>query len=392
MIFKGKRNFYFVCGGILLAILTISCFFYIRYGSREEKGTIEVNGRIEGDEISVSAKIAGEVLLMPWKEGRRIEKGQLVARISSDQIRARLDGAEARWNASGQHVREKICQVKVLEKEVELARIRLKLATEQSEACINQAVAALEVASAIVKEEEGDLIKAANDNQRYIDLFEKKAISDQLLEKAGTDYNAALSRKEVAEKQLRNAEAGLRLARSTIIDIELKKKELESAITILEQARSSLAGARAEAKALEAARNEAKAVWADTEVYAPLSGTVITKVTDQGEYVVPGSPIIILIDLENLYLKAYLKKIDIGKIRLANPARIYMDAFPDRFFEATISEISQQAEFTPKNVYIKEERVKLVFGVKLLIKNSEGYLKPGMPCDAEILWNPDAEW
>ena len=391
MSLKGGRKIYFVGGGILLA-LAIACFFYIRYGSRDEKGTIEVNGRIEGDEISVSSKIAGEILFMPWKEGRRIEKGELVARISSDQTRARLDGAKARWNASGQRVEEKISQVKVLEKEVELARIRLELATEQSEARINQAVAALEVANAIVKEEEGDLIKAANDNQRYIDLFEKKAISDQLLENAGTDYNAALSRKEVAEKQLQNAKAGLRLARATIIDIDLKQKELESAITILEQGRSSLAGARAEAKALEAGRNEAKAVWADTEVYAPLSGTVITKVTDQGEYVVPGSPIIILIDLENLYLKAYLKKVDIGKIRLGNPARIYMDAFPDRFFEATISEISQQAEFTPKNVYIKEERVKLVFGVKLHIKNSEGYLKPGMPCDAEILWNLDAKW
>ena len=113
---------------------------------------------------------------------------------------------------------------------------------------------------------------------------------------------------------------------------------------------------------------------------------------EPGEYIVPGTPIIILVDMNELYMKAYISEADIGKIRLGNPARIYVDSFPDRFFSAIVSEISQQAEFTPKTVYIKDERVKLVFGIKLDIADSEGYLKPGMPGDAKVLWESGTTW
>jgi HlyD family secretion protein len=138
-----------------------------------------------------------------------------------------------------------------------------------------------------------------------------------------------------------------------------------------------------------AVQKEAEATLADTVIHAPLSGTVVTKVTDPGEYVIPGTPIVILVDLRNLHMKTYVKETDIGKVKLGDPGRVFLDAFPNRPFTARVSEISPDAEFTPKSVDIKEERVKLVFGVKLAVENPESYLKPGIPVDGEILWKPE---
>ena len=83
---------------------------------------------------------------------------------------------------------------------------------------------------------------------------------------------------------------------------------------------------------------------------------------------------------------------EIAKVRLGNPARIYADAFPDRYFTGKVEEVAQKAEFTPREVQMQEERAKLVFGVKVTIQNPEGYLKPGMPVDAKIRWKGDAPW
>ncbi len=137
---------------------------------------------------------------------------------------------------------------------------------------------------------------------------------------------------------------------------------------------------------------EIEATFQDAAIHAPSGGTIINKLAEGGELVAEGTPIAILVDLSDLYVKVYIPQKDIGKIRLENPARIYADAFPDRFFEGKVTEISQMAEFTPKEVHMKEERTKLVFGVKVGIRNPEGYLKPGMPVDVKIRWRENVAW
>jgi HlyD family secretion protein len=88
----------------------------------------------------------------------------------------------------------------------------------------------------------------------------------------------------------------------------------------------------------------------------------------------------------------YLAEIDIGKVKLGDAARVYVDSFPDRPFEAVVTEIANKAEFTPKDVHMPDERTTLVYGVKLEIRNPEGVIKPGMPASALIRWKPDVPW
>jgi len=114
---------------------------------------------------------------------------------------------------------------------------------------------------------------------------------------------------------------------------------------------------------------------------------------DLGEVVIAGAPLLELVDLERLYLQVYVPEHQIGKVRLDLPARIYTDAFPDQPFEATIRYIASKAEFTPKEVQTPDERVKLIYAVRLyLTENPDHQLTPGLPADAIIRWKDSVAW
>ncbi|MDO8976157.1 HlyD family secretion protein [Reyranella sp.] len=127
-------------------------------------------------------------------------------------------------------------------------------------------------------------------------------------------------------------------------------------------------------------------------IRAPAAGTILTKGIEAGELAAPGSTIAVLADLERIELRIYVPENEIGKIKLNDPARVRVDAFPQRYFEARVARVDQRAQFTPKDVHMPDERARLVFGVVLAVDNPEAYLKPGMPADAWVRWKPEASW
>lgn len=131
---------------------------------------------------------------------------------------------------------------------------------------------------------------------------------------------------------------------------------------------------------------------AKTEIRAPISGTVLIKGIERGEFSTPGKVVAVLVDLNRLELKVYLPERDIGKVKLNAPARVRVDAFPDRYFEAAIARVDQRAQFTPRDIHMPEERVRMVFGVTLNLRNEGGFLKPGMPADAWMRWDSNVPW
>ena len=143
----------------------------------------------------------------------------------------------------------------------------------------------------------------------------------------------------------------------------------------------------------EAALAEASSVQDDLTIRAPASGIITTRIIDVGEVVAGGAPLFDIVDLDRLYLKVYVPGKEIGKVRLGLPARVYTDAFPDEPVHATVRYIASRAEFTPKEVQTPDERVKLVYAVKLYLDaNPDHRLTPGLPADAVIRWKEDALW
>jgi len=122
----------------------------------------------------------------------------------------------------------------------------------------------------------------------------------------------------------------------------------------------------------------------DTTLYAPISGVVLRKNVELGEILSAGTPVFTIGDLENPWVKVYVKEDKLGQVKLGHKADVRVDSFKNKTYEGTVTFISSEAEFTPKNVQTEEERVKLVFGVKVKVKNENGELKPGMPADVRI--------
>jgi HlyD family secretion protein len=130
---------------------------------------------------------------------------------------------------------------------------------------------------------------------------------------------------------------------------------------------------------------EAKANRNDLRVIAPFAGTVATRTAEPGEVVTAGTPVITLIDLSRVYLRAFVPEGQIGRVRVGQPARVYLDSAPTTPIDAFVGRVDPQATFTPENTYFREERVKQVVGVKLHLRGAVGFAKPGMPADGEVL-------
>ncbi len=174
----------------------------------------------------------------------------------------------------------------------------------------------------------------------------------------------------------------------------------------LDQATNTFAEAQGRVSALQeavaeaASREEAAGQQAEllrlrlgrVAVRSPISGTVLVRAIEAGELASPGRAVAVLADLTRIELRIFVPERDIGRISLGAPARVRISAFPDRLFPARVARVDQRAQFTPRDVHMPEERTRLVFGVTLAVENPDGLLKPGMPADAWILWDPNAAW
>jgi HlyD family secretion protein len=156
-------------------------------------------------------------------------------------------------------------------------------------------------------------------------------------------------------------------------------------------AQRQVGAAQADAERARAQLDEARANRNDLNVIAPFAGTVATRTAEPGEVVMAGTPIITLIDLGRVYLRGFVPEGHIGRVRVGQAARVYLDSAPTTPIDAVVMRIDPQASFTPENTYFREDRVKQVVGVKVLLRGAVGFAKPGMPADGEVLVE-GSEW
>ena len=264
-------------------------------------------------------------------------------------------------------------QVNALGRKLVAANAQLGMIERQTTLQIEQAAAALREAEARLRRTRAGLQQAERDAQRAAVLVAKELIAPQEGEHARLHAEVEEHAVKEAEEALVSSEKQLALARVGLQQIEIVRAE-----------RDALARQRAQADAQLA---EQRSHVADFAVRSPIDGRVLTRTVERGERVDAGTPLFTLVDLDRLYVKIYVPEPSIGKVALGQEARVYVDAYPGRAFPARVSRVSQEAEFTPKNVETREERVKLVFAVEVaLSENPGGVLKPGMPADAVIRW------
>ena len=346
-------------------------------------GVLETSGRIEGDQAAVGAKVGGKIVRLAVREGALVRAGELMVALASEQVQAQLQQAEHLLHAAREQLGEAQARLESALRQAEGAEISVTLAERESGAGGGESKAAVGAARARLRQAEA---------ARYRELYLKELIAAQQLDQAKAADEVAGAAVEAARKQVAQAEQGLALAHASRVVVDLRRNQAQAAAERVREAQAAVEAARARIQSAESGRRLAQANLADTRVTAPFGGTVLRKLVEPGEVTAAGTALVTLVDLTRLHAKVYVAEADLGKIKVGDPARVYTDAFPARHFAASVAEVSEQAEFTPRDVHMQAERVKLVFAVKLAIQNPEGILKPGMPVDARIRWTAGARW
>jgi HlyD family secretion protein len=316
---------------ILLLLGAAVWFFKLRSENGKHRG-IFVSGNIEAVEVDLSFRISGQIKSLPIEEGDRVEKNQTVATLDTDTLLAQKGAAEA-----------------------ELANARAVL-DELEEGTRSEQV---ERSRAALKAAESRFEFAKEDYERYKSLYKEKAISASMFDTKDTAL-------KVASEEFRNAQQLVQ---------ELEKGPREQQI-------------RAARAKLNRVEWDLKRIELDIEhsyLTTPVSGVVLVKSNEMGEVILPGATVTTVAALDEVWLKGYIGEIDLGKVKLQQKAIITTDSYPDKVYEGVVTYISSRAEFTPKNVQTKEERIKQVYRVKITIKNPNQELKIGMPAEGYIL-------
>jgi HlyD family secretion protein len=185
------------------------------------------------------------------------------------------------------------------------------------------------------------------------------------------EYDELNAQRISARASLVNAEKNLKRIRDLYKTGSVSKKDLDNAETAYRVARANF--------------DRISATIGNAVIYAPIDGIVLEKNLEVGEMAFPGTPIATIANLSKPWIKIYVNERRLGLVKLGQRADIFVDTYPDRPFRGKVIAISNRAEFTPKTIQTKEERVKLMFAVKIAVENPELILKPGMPADAVIL-------
>ncbi|MEA1890561.1 MAG: efflux RND transporter periplasmic adaptor subunit [Pseudomonadota bacterium] len=351
---------------LALSVLTILVIWWVWFRQAPlPEGLIQANGRIECDHCTVASKIPGKIVELNAREGDYVEGGQMMIQLDDAQVRSKVHQAQAAVEALGAQLKAAQTALATLKKQVPLHVDTARAGVAHAEAALAAAKAGAE--------------QASKDARRFTELLERKTVDKHRAEQANLAWTVARAEYATAMAALTQAEKRLSEAKLTWEQVEAKESEVAALEAQLKQGQAALV--------------ESQSVLGDLTIRAPVSGLVTTRIVNEGEIVAPGSPMFDIVDLDRLYLKVYVPEKQIGKLRLGLPARVYTDAFPDDPFPATVRYIASRAEFTPKEVQTPDERVKLVFAVKLYLdENPDHRLSPGLPADAVIRWKEDAPW
>ena len=320
-----------VLAGAVVLVLVAGSAVYLRFRGGEADGAVRVSGNIEVTDVDVSFRTAGRVLERLVGEGMTVSEGQVVARLDSADLEREAMRKEAELKAAEAALRD----LEAGSRPQEIAVARATVARAQAEAD-----------------------RLARDFERSSALYSREVISAR-------EYEAANAASDVAGARLREAREALLL-----VEEGPRKEQVAQARAQVDQAREAL--------------KLAKVRLGYGTITAPLSGLVLSENVEAGDYVAPGTPVVTVGDLANVWLRAYIEETDLGRVKVGQPVEVTTDTYPGKKYAGRVSFIASQAEFTPRNVQTRKERVRLVYRIKVDIPNPERELKPGMPADAVI--------
>lgn len=373
---------------LVLLILAVAAFFIWRgyfANQRVPADIVVLSGRIEGDDSAVAPKTTGRVLEIRVREGDTVKAGDTIAVLDDEQLTAREDQAKAALAGAEDRAKSASDQIAVLQQQLD----QNELATEQSKVDaagrVRQAESDVAAAESDLAQQEASLRLAQFDDEAYQKLVKTGAASERQAIQAAATARQQAAAVAAASRRLDAARGSLTTAQANLSNPGIRSFQAAAVRSQIVQQRAEIANAMAAAQQARFQLTEAEENRKDLIVAAPFDGTILTRAAEPGEVVTAGTAIVTLLDLSKVYLRGFIPEGEIGKVKIGQPARVYLDSAPNKPIDAYVLRIDPQATFTPENTYFRDDRVKQVVGVKLQLKGAVGFAKPGMPSDGEIL-------
>ncbi|MCC6486987.1 MAG: efflux RND transporter periplasmic adaptor subunit [Candidatus Hydrogenedentes bacterium] len=369
---------------VIVVLLGAGAAGYWQYTRNADRnGALHVSGNIELTDAQLSFKIPGRLLERLVDEGTPVTQDQLLARLDPADQELAVAQAEANLAYAKAVLAELLAgsreqEIRQAKAAVDLARASLE---ELERGSRPQEIASAEDAVAQAKAESERL---ETDRKRYEALLAQGAVSTQQYDAIRTAATVAAEQYASAKEMHDLVVEGPRREKIEQARAALKQAEERYALVAEGPRVESIEQARAKAGTAEEQLKQAKQMLAYTELHAPFDGIVLSKSAEPGEYLNPGTPVVTVGEMDRVWLRAYINETDLGRVRLGQKVQVTTDSFPGKTYEGTLGFLSSEAEFTPKTVQTFEERVKMVYRVKIDLENPDQELKLGMPADAVI--------
>lgn len=378
---------------VLLAVAAILYFLFLRKSEGPQEAIV-TSGHVEATEVDMSFRLPGHVERLYVDEGAMVKRGDPIAELEQEILKARHTQA---WAL----VRELEIRQTSLLAAIDLKERILDAEIKRAQAGRSAADARYQSLKSGSREQEIAEAAAAVDRARY-EWENRKREAERLKQphEAGiispSSYDAAVTAAEAARAAYLAASERYKLVKEgprseLVLEGKAHLEGSDAALQAAEAGRKEIEKLKLDLKALEAQTDQARAQLAvatddlkKSRIYAPFDGFVTVKDVEEREYVQPGSPVVTLAKLDEVLVKTYVPETQLGMVKLGQEAEVVSDTFPGKRYAGRVTFISPTAEFTPKNVQTREERVKLVFRIKVTVKNPDYELKPGLPVDVTI--------
>jgi HlyD family secretion protein len=380
---------------LLIALAAVAAYYlYTKSLEKKDPSKIELSGTIETTQVDLSFQIPGRIVRLIPQEGDHVKKGELLGVLDDKDLRQQIRQSQSSLGA----IRAQLPQ---LATKIETSRVQEERQLAQARAQVDEARFRWESLRKGSREQEiararfamsqakHSLDQAKREYERAQNLFKEGAMAGQQRDNAESAFLVTkeqyrqsiefydLTKKgprqediDAAGEKVTQAQAGFEL----IMTQALQTKQLEQQRGIMkaqmDQANEAITQARIQA--------------GHTKIYSPINGVILLRPREPGEVVAASTPVLTMANIEKVWLKAYVGEQDLGKVKLGQKVVITTDSFPQKKYEGKIYYISSEAEFTPKNLQTREDRVKLVYRIKVEVPNPDQELKPGMIADGLI--------
>jgi HlyD family secretion protein len=370
-------------------------YYAFRGSGKPPENRLMISGNIELDEVNIAFKTAGRLTERAVDEGDAVKKGQVVARLDREQLTAQREREAAGLASSESQLRQAQTSAELQRaslaadietRQADLASMEARLAELRNGARPQEKLDAKAAVDAAASE----LDRAKKDWDRAQTLYKNDDISTAQFDQYRNRFESA----QAILKQVQEREA-LVLAGPRVEQVNAQRSQVDRARGTLKMAEAnSLELKRREqeitTRRAEIARSQANLALIDSQLSdtiaaSPVDGVVLVKAVDVGEVVAPGTTILTVGDIDHPWLRGYINETDLGKVKIGAKVRVTTDTYPGKVYNGRVAFISSQAEFTPKQIQTQQERVKLVYRVKIEVENPGRELKSNMPADAEIL-------